>query len=408
MMPSSASAGRTESQEHLRVPAGDLLGALADAAQLLARRQSVGRAHRQAHLVAAFEARDPHHVELVEIRREDRQELGALQQRQRRVGGQRQHPGVEVQPAQFPVEVAVLGQRVVDEASVASAVAAGGASGAALPSDTQLGVGRSSLGFGHTRSSPMGDARGYAWLIQVHRRRRSVRRADCATSSQARRRAASRPTDRRGCRCRSAAPATRPVSSTAPESAVAPCGIGPEVGVERDAEREQCRGARAVPVADEAALVAARGGDRLGQLLRLQRGQIALQHNDVRASRADRRLGGRAARCSSGSGWPAGVGSTSTWAPSSRAASAATLVGGDDGDRAHRRHRGGGADGVHQHREHHVLPGLPPRTTGASRVLAAPSRLTAMISPTSASRRRRAGAAHGCHPASRRDGRVAG
>ena len=101
--------GADEFAEHLGVPGGDLLGALTDAAQLLARRQAVGRADRQAHLVAALEARHPHHVELVEVRGEDRQELGALEQRQRRVGGQRQHPRVEVEPAQFPVEVAILG-----------------------------------------------------------------------------------------------------------------------------------------------------------------------------------------------------------------------------------------------------------------------------------------------------------
>ena len=73
-MPSSASAGRTESRKHLRVPERDLLGAFTDAAQLLAWRQAVGGTHRQPHLVAAFQARDPDHVKLVEIRREDGQE----------------------------------------------------------------------------------------------------------------------------------------------------------------------------------------------------------------------------------------------------------------------------------------------------------------------------------------------
>ena len=101
-------------EEHPGVPGGDLLRLLADAAQLLARGQTVGRAHRQAHLVAALQAGDANHVELVEVGGEDRQELGPLQQRQRGVRGQRQHARVEVQPAQFPVEVAVLGQWVVD------------------------------------------------------------------------------------------------------------------------------------------------------------------------------------------------------------------------------------------------------------------------------------------------------
>ena len=70
--------------------------ALADEGQLLTRRQTVGRADRQSHLVAALEAGDPHHVELVEVGGEDRQELGAFQQGQRRVGGQREHTRIAV------------------------------------------------------------------------------------------------------------------------------------------------------------------------------------------------------------------------------------------------------------------------------------------------------------------------
>ena len=61
-------------------------------------------------LVAALQPGDPHHVELVEVGREDRQELGPLQQRLAGVLGQRQHAGVEVEPGQLAVEVAVVGQ----------------------------------------------------------------------------------------------------------------------------------------------------------------------------------------------------------------------------------------------------------------------------------------------------------
>ena len=64
------------------VPGRDPLCLLADAGQLLTWRQTVGRADRQAHLVAALEAGHPDHVELVEVGRENRQKLGALQQRQ--------------------------------------------------------------------------------------------------------------------------------------------------------------------------------------------------------------------------------------------------------------------------------------------------------------------------------------
>ena len=101
-------------EEHMRMPAGDLLSALADPAQLLARRQSVGRPHRQAHLVATLQTRDAHHIELVEVRREDRQEFRPLQQRQGRVGGKSEHPRIEFEPAQLAVEVTILRQSVVD------------------------------------------------------------------------------------------------------------------------------------------------------------------------------------------------------------------------------------------------------------------------------------------------------
>ena len=68
-------------EEHVRMPAGDLLSAFTDPAQLLARRQPVRGAHRQTHLVAPLQARHADHVELVQVRREDRQKLGPLQQR---------------------------------------------------------------------------------------------------------------------------------------------------------------------------------------------------------------------------------------------------------------------------------------------------------------------------------------
>ena len=88
--------------------AGELLCPLPDAPQLFARRQPVGGAHRQAHLVAAFQSRDPDHVELVEVGRENGEELRAFQQWKRGVGGQRQHAGVEVQPAELAIEVTLL------------------------------------------------------------------------------------------------------------------------------------------------------------------------------------------------------------------------------------------------------------------------------------------------------------
>jgi hypothetical protein len=53
------------------------------------------------------------HEELVEVGGEDRQELAALDQRQRLVLGQLQDAVVEVQPGQLPVEVELgVGQPV--------------------------------------------------------------------------------------------------------------------------------------------------------------------------------------------------------------------------------------------------------------------------------------------------------
>ncbi len=93
-----------------RMP-GDQVGRpLGDQLELVAQRDPVAAAHRQAGAEPALQSGDPDHVELVEVAREDGQELGPLQQRGVRVLGERQHPGVEVEPGQLPVEEAVLGQ----------------------------------------------------------------------------------------------------------------------------------------------------------------------------------------------------------------------------------------------------------------------------------------------------------
>ena len=97
-------------EEDLRVRDGQRLRPRGDAGQLLARGEPVRAAHLQAGLVAALQPGDADHVELVEVAREDRQELGPLQQRLAGVLGQREHAGVEVEPRQLAVEVAVVGQ----------------------------------------------------------------------------------------------------------------------------------------------------------------------------------------------------------------------------------------------------------------------------------------------------------
>ena len=88
---------------------GELPAAHCDLGQLILRGQAVRAAHRQPRFLPALEPGDAHHVELVLVRREDRQELGPLQQRLAGVLGERQYPGVEVEPGQFAVEVAVVG-----------------------------------------------------------------------------------------------------------------------------------------------------------------------------------------------------------------------------------------------------------------------------------------------------------
>ena len=97
-------------EEDPSVRFGDGLAARRDAGQLFARGQPVGAADGEAGLVAALQPGHSHHVELVEVGREDREELGPLQQGLAGVLGQRQHAGVEVEPGQLAVEVAVVGQ----------------------------------------------------------------------------------------------------------------------------------------------------------------------------------------------------------------------------------------------------------------------------------------------------------
>ena len=97
-------------EEHVRVPLHEVLRPAGDEHQLLLDGQAVGGADGQPHLVPPLEPGDAHHEELVEVPGEDRQELHPLEQGQRLVLGEFEHPCVEVQPGQLPVEEAVDGK----------------------------------------------------------------------------------------------------------------------------------------------------------------------------------------------------------------------------------------------------------------------------------------------------------
>ena len=63
-------------------------------------------------LLAALQPGHADHEELIQVAGEDGQEAGALQQRDGGVGSELQHPLVELQPGDLPVEEAVVGQFV--------------------------------------------------------------------------------------------------------------------------------------------------------------------------------------------------------------------------------------------------------------------------------------------------------
>ena len=77
------------------MPVGDRLSASGDPLQLFAWGQTVRRAHRQARLVAAFEAGDPHHEEFVRDWTRRSPGTWPLQQRLRGVLSEREDSGLK-------------------------------------------------------------------------------------------------------------------------------------------------------------------------------------------------------------------------------------------------------------------------------------------------------------------------
>ena len=100
--------------EDLGAAQHQLVAACPDAIEHLARHQAAGGPHRDAGGDPPLEAGDPHHEELVEVAREDRQELGALEQRQLAVLGELEDALVEGEPGQLAVQEPVVGQRLLD------------------------------------------------------------------------------------------------------------------------------------------------------------------------------------------------------------------------------------------------------------------------------------------------------
>jgi hypothetical protein len=76
-----------------------------DRIELILRRTAVVRPLHHARRDLTAESRDANHVELVEVRREDRQELDALEQRRPRVQCLMKDAGVEGKPTQLPIEI---------------------------------------------------------------------------------------------------------------------------------------------------------------------------------------------------------------------------------------------------------------------------------------------------------------
>ncbi len=102
--------------EHGDVTALQLEGERVDVGEHVARRAPGVRRHGEAGHDAALQAGDPHHEELVEIAREDGQEVDTFEQRHRLVFGELEHPLVEAQPAELAVEIPLDGQRAVVDA----------------------------------------------------------------------------------------------------------------------------------------------------------------------------------------------------------------------------------------------------------------------------------------------------
>ena len=92
-------------EEQTLLLADEVNDVVADLDELLGRGPAVGCGGVDAGVDLILEPGDPHLEELVEVRREDRQELRTLEERNRLGPGEGEHPGVEVEPRQLAVDV---------------------------------------------------------------------------------------------------------------------------------------------------------------------------------------------------------------------------------------------------------------------------------------------------------------
>jgi len=105
--------GRNEAAPGIRVAKLEAVGLCRDIGEGVLRGGSDVRGHRESGDDAALESRNPDHEELIQIAREDREEVGALQRGKARVLGQLKHALIEREPAQLAVEKAVSGQELI-------------------------------------------------------------------------------------------------------------------------------------------------------------------------------------------------------------------------------------------------------------------------------------------------------
>ena len=90
------------------------VGAGADGRELLGRGQAVGRGLDDVAGQLLLETGDADHEELVQIRRDDGDELEAFAERHRRIARFLEHAFVEAEPGQLPVDEQLRGRRVRD------------------------------------------------------------------------------------------------------------------------------------------------------------------------------------------------------------------------------------------------------------------------------------------------------